>query len=205
MNVIFLGPPGSGKGTMAERVSKVLKLAHISTGDMLRSEIKKGTQLGELAKSYIDKGALVPDQVIIDMMQKWFTENDCGVLLDGFPRTVAQAQELDNIINIDACINLECDVEKIVDRVVNRRVCSSCGAVFSVKSYRAHTCDKCSSELIKRADDNEQTVRERFRVYEEQTAPLIDYYSKRGLVSNVDATMPIEEEAALICEILKRV
>ncbi|MEF9989789.1 MAG: adenylate kinase [Christensenellaceae bacterium] len=205
MNVIFLGPPGSGKGTMAERVSKVLKLAHISTGDMLRSEIKKGTQLGELAKSYIDKGALVPDQVIIDMMQKWFTENDCGVLLDGFPRTVAQAQELDNIINIDACINLECDVEKIVDRVVNRRVCSSCGAVFSVKSYRAHTCDKCSNELIKRADDNEQTVRERFRVYEEQTAPLIDYYSKRGLVSNVDATMPIEEEAALICEILKRV
>jgi len=207
MNVIFLGPPGSGKGTMAVRVGKEMNLAHISTGDMLRAEMKAGSELGKLAKSYIDKGALVPDQVIIDMMGERMKADDAkgGVLLDGFPRTVAQAEALDAIAAIDAVVNLEVDVQVIVDRVLARRVCPDCGAVYSTKNHSGEACDKCGGALITRADDNEQTVRERFRVYEDQTAPLIEFYSRRGLVSNVDGTMPIEEEAAYIVEVLKKV
>ncbi len=208
MNVIFLGPPGSGKGTMAVRVGKEMNLAHISTGDMLRAEMKAGSELGKLAKSYIDKGALVPDQVIIDMMGERMKADDAkgGVLLDGFPRTVAQAEALDAIASIDAVINLEVDVQVIVDRVLARRVCEECGEVHSTKTHTAGSqCGKCGGNLITRADDNEETVRERFRVYEEQTAPLIEFYSKRGLVENVDGTMPIEEEAAYIVEVLKKV
>ena len=134
MNVIFLGPPGSGKGTMAEIVGKEMKLAHISTGDMLRAEMKAGSELGTLAKSYIDKGALVPDQVIIDMMEQRMKQDDAkeGVLLDGFPRTVAQAEALDKIASIDAVVNLEVDVQVIVNRVLARRVCPDCGAVYSL-------------------------------------------------------------------------
>ncbi|MEG0382176.1 MAG: adenylate kinase [Christensenella sp.] len=207
MNLIFLGPPGSGKGTMAERVSKEFKLAHISTGDMLRAEIKAGSELGKLAKSYIDKGALVPDKVIIDMMGERFRAEDAkgGVLLDGFPRTVAQAEALGSLINIDAVVNLEVDVSVIIKRVLARRVCPECGAVYSTKDHEGNLCDKCSATLITRADDTEQTVRERFRVYEDQTFPLIDYYAKSGIVNNVDGTMPIEEEAAYICEMLKKI
>lgn len=207
MNIIFLGPPGSGKGTMAERVSKAMNLAHISTGDILRAEIKAGSELGSLAKSYIDKGALVPDSVIIDMMGERFKQDDAkgGVLLDGFPRTVAQAEALDTLTAIDAVINLEVDVQVIVNRVLARRVCDQCGSVYSVKTYTADGCDKCGGKLITRPDDNEQTVRERFRVYEEQTQPLIDFYAQRKIVSNVDATMPIDEEAAYIIDILKKV
>lgn len=207
MNVIFLGPPGSGKGTMAVRVGKEMNLAHISTGDMLRAEMKAGSELGKLAKSYIDKGALVPDQVIIDMMGERMKADDAkgGVLLDGFPRTVAQAEALDAIALIDAVINLEVDVQVIVDRVLARRVCEECGEVHSTKTHSGDQCGKCGGSLITRADDNEETVRERFRVYEEQTAPLIEFYSKRGLVENVDGTMPIEEEAAYIVEVLKKV
>ncbi|BDF57606.1 adenylate kinase [Christensenellaceae bacterium] len=207
MNVIFLGPPGSGKGTMAERVCKEMNLAHISTGDILRAEIKAGSKLGSLAKSYIDKGALVPDSVIIDMMRERFKEDDAkgGVLLDGFPRTVAQAEALDSLTAIDAVINLEVDVQVIVNRVVSRRVCEKCGSVYNTKTHAGEDCEKCDGKLITRPDDNEQTVRERFRVYETQTQPLIDFYAKRGLVSNVDGTMPIEEEAAYIIDILKKV
>lgn len=205
MNVLFLGPPGSGKGTMAERASVRCNLAHISTGDILRAEIKQGTELGSLAKSYIDKGALVPDDVIIDMMKERFNQDDAkgGVLLDGFPRTVAQAEALDKIIKLDACINLVVDVDVIVDRVVARRVCGVCGAVHSTKTHSAPTCNQCSGDLVTRPDDNKDTVLERFRVYEEQTAPLIEYYTKQGIVTDVDGTLPIEEEADLICGILK--
>lgn len=190
---------------MAERVSAKLNLAHISTGDMLREQIKQGTELGALAKSYIDKGELVPDQVIIDMMNERFKKDDAkhGVLLDGFPRTVAQAEALEKIAKIDACINLVIDLELVVDRIISRRVCDKCGAVYSIKTYASTTCNQCEGgKLITRADDNEATVRERSRVYEEQTAPLIEYYGSKGILTDVDATLPIEQEAALICEIL---
>lgn len=204
MNVVFLGPPGSGKGTMAERVSKNCGLAHISTGDMLRAEMKQGSELGKLAKSYIDKGALVPDEVIIDMMKVRFTQEDArkGVLLDGFPRTEKQADELDKIIKIDACINLVVAAEVIIDRVLARRICEACGTVHSTKEYAADDCKACGGNLITRADDNEETIRERFRVYEEQTSPLIAYYKNKGILTDVDATLPIEEEAELICSLL---
>lgn len=204
MNVIFLGPPGSGKGTMAERVSTRMGLAHVSTGDMLREEIRNGSDLGKEAKKYMDEGKLVPDEVIIGMIRDRMQQPDAkgGILFDGFPRTVKQAEELDKIMKIDHVINLEVAVEVIVQRVVTRRVCAGCGAVFNTTTYEADTCDKCGGTLITRPDDNEETVLERFRVYEEQTAPLIEYYGKKGIVTDIDATMPIEEEADLICTAL---
>ncbi len=203
MNTIFLGPPGSGKGTMAERIAKFFNIAHVSTGDMLREEIKKETKLGALAKSYIDKGALVPDSVIIDMIKERLQKADAskGVLFDGFPRTVAQALALDEIAKIDVCVNLECDINVIVKRISTRLVCDKCGAVYSSLTHEGTKCDVCPGNLYTRPDDNEETVRERFKVYELNTAPLIDYYSAK--IVNVDATMPIEEEATFIKEALK--
>jgi adenylate kinase len=191
---------------MAERVAARCGLAHISTGDMLRAEIKNGTALGNSAKGYIDKGALVPDDVIIGMMRERFLQDDAkgGVLLDGFPRTVAQAEALDAIIAIDNVINLVVLVDVIVDRVLCRRVCKDCGAIHSTKTHDGAVCKSCGGTLITRADDNEETVRERFRVYEEQTAPLIGYYKAKGVVVDIDATMPIEEEADLICGALRK-
>ncbi len=207
MNVVFLGPPGSGKGTMASRMAKRCNLLHLSTGDMLRAEIKQGTELGNLAKSFIDKGALVPDSVIIDMMSNRFLEEDAknGVLLDGFPRTTAQAEALESIANIDSCINLVVAAEVVVNRVASRRVCANCGEVYSIKTYAKSDCEKCAGELTIRPDDNEKTIRARFAVYEEQTAPLIEYYTDKGILESVDATMPIEEEAEYIYGILSKI
>ncbi|MBD5560936.1 MAG: nucleoside monophosphate kinase [Clostridia bacterium] len=189
---------------MAERVSDRMGLLHISTGDMLRAEIKKGSELGKKAQSYIDQGALVPDEVIIGMIEQRLKEPDAqgGVLFDGFPRTVPQAEALDKIADIASVINLEVPVQVIVDRVITRRVCPNCGAVYNTKTYDKDTCEKCGATLITRPDDNEETVLERFRVYEEQTAPLIVYYGKKGIVHDIDATMPIEQEADMICQVL---
>lgn len=205
MNIILLGPPGAGKGTMAERVRDKFHLAHISTGDILRGEIKAGSELGNLAKGYIDQGALVPDDVIISMMKKRFSEGDAlkGVLLDGFPRTVAQAEALGTIAKIDACITLDASEEMIVDRISSRRICKECGTVHSVKTWNNGTCSKCDSELYIRPDDKEDTVRQRFSVYQSQTEPLIDYYEKKGLVHHIDASLPIDEEANEIVRILE--
>jgi len=205
MNLILLGPPGAGKGTMAERVKEKFNLAHISTGDILRAEIKAGSELGNLAKGYIDKGALVPDDVIISMMEKRFAEDDAkgGVLLDGFPRTVAQAQALEGIARIDACITLDASEDMIVDRISSRRICKDCGAVFSVKNYSKDTCDKCGGTLYIRPDDKEETVRQRFSVYLSQTEPLIDYYEKKGILHHVDASLPVDAEAGEIIRIIE--
>lgn len=205
MNIILLGPPGAGKGTMAERVRDTFHLAHISTGDILRAEIKAGSELGNLAKGYIDKGALVPDDVIISMMKKRFAEDDAqkGVLLDGFPRTVAQAEALEAIATIDTVITLDASEEMIVDRISSRRICKECGTVHSVKTWDKDICSKCSGTLYIRPDDKEETVRQRFSVYQSQTEPLIAYYEKKGLVRHVDASLPIEQEVAEINRILE--
>lgn len=205
MNIILLGPPGAGKGTMAERVRDTFHLAHISTGDILRAEIKAGSELGNLAKGYIDKGALVPDDVIISMMKKRFSESDAqkGVLLDGFPRTVAQAQALEGIAKIDACITLDATEEMIVGRISSRRICKECGTVHSVKTWEKETCSKCDSALYMRPDDKEETVRQRYMVYQNQTEPLIDFYQKKGLVYHIDASLSIDQEAAEIVRILE--
>lgn len=203
MNVIFLGPPGSGKGTMAERVAERCGLAHISTGDMLREHVKQNTELGNKAKGYMDKGELVPDALILDMIKERFSKEDAGgVLLDGFPRNRKQAEELSGIMEIHKVIDLVVEEDVIVDRAVSRRVCGSCGTVHSTKTHNSKECTACGADLVTRPDDNEKTVRERYRIYEEQTAPLIDYYGAKGLVRNVDATLPIDEEAELICTIL---
>ena len=205
MNIILLGPPGAGKGTMAERVRDKFHLAHISTGDILRGEIKAGSELGNLAKGYIDQGALVPDDVIISMMKKRFSESDAlqGVLLDGFPRTVTQAEALGAIAKIDACITLDASEEMIVDRISSRRICKECGTVHSVKTWNSDSCSKCDSALYTRPDDKEETVRQRFSVYQSQTEPLIEYYEKKGLVHHIDASLPIDEEANEIVRILE--
>ncbi|MDL2235671.1 adenylate kinase, partial [Christensenellaceae bacterium OttesenSCG-928-L17] len=174
MKLIFLGPPGAGKGTQAERLCEKYELAHISTGDMLRSERRAKTELGLAAQSYIDKGELVPDQVIIDMVKVRIAQPDCkgGYLLDGFPRTVAQADALMAFADIDAVVNLEVPAEKLVNRISGRRMCPDCGAAFHVSNHPGSECGKCSGALYQRDDDKAETVENRLRVYQAQTQPL---------------------------------
>lgn len=187
MNIIFLGAPGAGKGTQAAYISKHFKIPTISTGEIIRQTLKSGSELGEKLKSYIEKGHLVPDETVIEIVQKRISEDDCknGFILDGFPRTVAQAEALDNSgIIIDKVIDIEVDDEVIYERMAGRRVCSKCG-----KTYNIHLnivpeveglCDVCSSDLIQRADDKLETVKERLKVYYDQTHVLKDYYNKKG-------------------------
>ena len=204
MNVILLGPPGAGKGTMAERVRDIFKLAHISTGDLLRAEIKSGSELGKLAAGYIDKGALVPDDVIISMIQKRMLEDDAknGVLLDGFPRTLQQAKTLDEQVHIDSAILLDATLELVKHRILSRRVCPECAAVYSANSYKSDTCS-CGAKLITRADDNEETVEKRFNVYLNNTEPLVGFYKEKGVLSSIDADGDIADIVAAIEKILK--
>ncbi|MEG1548560.1 MAG: adenylate kinase [Clostridia bacterium] len=191
MRLVFLGPPGAGKGTQAERICERFKLAHISTGDMLRRQMRDGTQLGKKARSYIDAGELVPDDVIIDMVRDRIVEPDCknGFLLDGFPRTIAQADALGNISNIDMVINIDVPAEALIDRVGGRRMCRGCGAVYHISSYNKPECDKCGGELYIRDDDKPETIKNRILVYTDKTQPLIDYYDDRGALMNVDGNM----------------
>ena len=195
MKVIFLGAPGSGKGTHATRVKTELGVPHISTGDIFRANIKGGTPLGLLAKSYIDKGALVPDDVVIKIVADRLAQEDCkgGFILDGFPRTISQAQALEEITPIDVVINLVVDDEAIVKRVAGRRMCR-CGETYNVAFLNgATTCAKCGGELYQREDDKEETVKSRLAVYHSETAPLIDYYAKKGILKNIDGAQGIEE------------
>ena len=195
MKIIFLGAPGSGKGTHATRVKTELGVPHISTGDIFRANIKGGTPLGLLAKSYIDKGALVPDDVVIKIVADRLAQEDCkgGFILDGFPRTISQAQALEEITPIDVVINLVVDDEAIVKRVAGRRMCR-CGETYNVAFLNGSTtCAKCGGELYQREDDKEETVKSRLAVYHSETAPLIDYYAKKGILKNIDGAQGIEE------------
>ncbi|MCL2374981.1 MAG: adenylate kinase [Firmicutes bacterium] len=203
MNLIILGAPGAGKGTQAERIVAKYKLPHISTGDIFRKNIKEGTPVGLKAKSYIDAGKLVPDEVVIELVQGRLAEKDCkkGYLLDGFPRTIAQAEALDKITKIDTVVNLEVDLDKLLKRISARRVCL-CGASFSTITYSAADCDKCGGELIQRPDDNEVSVQERLTVYQNQTAPLIDYYKSKGVLKSVDGMSGIDSVASEIAKVL---
>ena len=205
MKIIFLGAPGSGKGTHATRVKTELGMPHISTGDIFRENIKGGTPLGVLAKSYIDKGALVPDDVVIKIVEDRLSREDCknGFILDGFPRTIYQAEALKKIADIDVVINLVVDDEAIVKRVAGRRMCR-CGETYNVAFLNgATTCAKCGAELYQRDDDKEETVKSRLSVYHKETAPLIDYYRKEGLLKDVDGTQGIEAVYADIMKVLK--
>ena len=203
MKLILLGAPGAGKGTQATRISDKYDLPHISTGDILRKNIKEGTELGIEAKSYIDAGQLVPDEVVINIVKDRLQQADCkkGYILDGFPRTVAQAEALDKVAEIDAVINIAVDPALIVDRITGRRMCA-CGESYHISMGIGETCPKCGSKLYQRDDDKEDTVKARMQVYENQTAPLIDYYTAKDLVIDVDGGKPLNEVFEQISKVI---
>ena len=189
MKLIFLGPPGAGKGTQATGVSTKLNIPHISTGDMFRSAIKNETPTGLEAKSYMDKGQLVPDSVVIAMVRERLAMDDCenGYLLDGFPRTVEQAEALDTIASPDAVVSIDVPDEKLLDRLTGRRVCGKCQGTFHIsKLADEKVCPVCGGELIHRDDDKPETISKRLQVYHDQTAPLIGYYKGNGKLKPVD-------------------
>ena len=214
MKIILMGPPGAGKGTQAEKLVDLYQIPHISTGDMFRKAQKDGTELGLKAKSYMDQGQLVPDEVTVGIVKERLAENDCkdGFLLDGFPRTVQQADALDKILAelnmaLDCVVNIEVDKAFLVDRLTGRRVCRACGATYHIANKAPKTegvCDKCGGELYQRNDDTIETVSNRLDVYAAQTAPLIDYYKSKGIMSSIDGSKSMEEVLADIRAALEK-
>lgn len=212
MRLILLGPPGAGKGTQASSIVAEYGITHISTGDIFRHNIKNETELGKKVKSYLDKGQLVPDELTIDLVWDRLSKEDCknGFLLDGFPRTINQAEALqkgleERGLKLDKVINIDVDKNILVKRLSGRRVCKNCGETYHVDNkptVKDGVCDKCSGEVIQRADDNEKTVLDRIEVYEKQTFPLIDFYKKLGLILTVDGTLSIEDVFSQIKESL---
>ena len=189
--MILLGAPGAGKGTQAVRIAEKYGVPHISTGDIFRKNIKEGTPIGLVAKSFIDKGQLVPDEVTCKIVEERISREDCknGYMLDGFPRTNVQAEALDKITNIDLVINIDVDFSLLMGRLCGRRVCKDCGESYHVSRLNgATTCSRCGGELIQRKDDNPETVQSRLDVYNAQTAPLIAYYTQKGIIFNVDGS-----------------
>ncbi len=209
--LIILGAPGSGKGSQCKWITKDYNVPHISTGDILRKNIAEQTPLGIEAKTYIDKGALVPDDLVIDLLKARVEEQDCkenGFLLDGFPRTINQAKALDeylsnNGLEIDKVINLHVDDSEIMSRAINRRTCenSECKEIYNLKNNPPKvedTCDKCGSKLFLRDDDNEETVANRLKVYHNQTEPLIEYYSEKGILATIEGQEELSDTIALV-------
>ena len=203
MRIILMGPPGAGKGTQAALIKDAYKIPHISTGDMFREAMKNQTELGILAKSFIDKGELVPDSVTVALVKERLSQNDClnGFMLDGFPRTVYQAEQLELILDelnmpLDASLNVDVDLNLLVDRIIGRRVCPKCGAGYHIKNLKPlkdGICDKCGSELIQRKDDTYETVVNRLNVYTKQTKPLIEFYQNKGILKEVDGARAIDD------------
>lgn len=203
MRVVLLGPPGAGKGTQAATMVEKYHIAHISTGDLLRAAVKEGTPLGLEAKGYMESGQLVPDSLILGLVEERIQKEDCqeGFLLDGFPRTPAQADALGEMLNklnqaLDAVINIQVPMDKLMARLTGRRVCKSCGATFHNvfnPSAKGDFCDKCGAELYQRADDTEETVKARLDVYEQQTAPLISYYAEKDLLKDINGDQDIKK------------
>jgi len=196
VNVILMGPPGAGKGTQAELITSEYDIPHISTGDMFREAVNKGTELGEKAKKYMEAGKLVPDEVTIGIVEERLSHPDCsqGFLLDGFPRTEVQAKALDKVMSglgrkIKAVLNIFADEEVLIERLTGRVSCKNCKTVYNLKfnpPSRPGICDKCGGELIQRSDDKGETVRKRLEVYMEETRPLLGYYEKEGILHNID-------------------
>jgi adenylate kinase len=203
MNLVLMGLPGAGKGTQAERIVDDYGIPHISTGDMFRAAIKEETELGLKAKSFMDKGELVPDEVTIGIVEERLGKNDCsnGFLLDGFPRTVAQADALEDILakqdrSIDYVVNINVDKDALMDRLTGRRICKNCGATYHLifnPPAKQGICDKCSGELYQRDDDNEKTVSNRLEVNMKQSKPLLEFYSEKGYLVNIDGQKHINE------------
>ena len=212
MKIIMLGAPGAGKGTQAKMIADKYGVPHISTGDIFRANIKNGTELGMEAKKYMDQGLLVPDELTVRILLDRVAQDDCknGYVLDGFPRTIPQAEVLDSELtklgdHIDYAINVDVPDENIVKRMSGRRACLTCGATYHIEHVppkKEGICDVCGSELVLRDDDKPETVKNRLNVYHEQTQPLIDFYSEKGVLKTVDGTVPMEEVFAAITAIL---
>lgn len=212
MKIIMLGAPGAGKGTQAKKIAAKYGIPHISTGDIFRANIKGGTELGMKAKTFMDQGMLVPDEITIGMLMDRIHEDDCakGYVLDGFPRTIPQAESLTNALKsmgeaIDYAVNVDVPDENIVSRMGGRRACVSCGATYHVEFNAPRTegvCDTCGEKLVLRDDDKPETVQKRLNVYHEQTQPLIDYYTKAGILKTVDGTVDMNDVFKAIVDIL---
>ena len=206
MQLILMGAPGAGKGTQAAELIKKFNIPQISTGDMFRAAVKEGTELGKKAEACMKTGALVPDEVTVGIVRERLSKDDCkgGFILDGFPRTVDQAEALSKILsdlnmNLDRVLNIHVPAENLIERAVGRRICKSCGATYHVKfnpSKVENICDKCSGELYQRADDNAETMKNRLNVYETSTRPLIEYYKKAGVYTEIDGTQSIDKVTA---------
>ena len=204
-NIILLGAPGAGKGTQAAMIAEEFNVPHISTGDILRRNMKEGTPLGLKAKAFVESGRLVPDDVVIGLVKDRLEQDDCknGYILDGFPRTIAQAQELDKVAKIDMAINIDVPFETIIERLGGRRVCV-CGETYHVSMLDGKTtCEKCGKELFIRDDDKPETVKNRLKVYSDQTQPLIDYYRSQNKVVDIKANGTKEEIFADIKQVLE--
>ena len=212
MKIIMLGAPGAGKGTQAKKIAAKYEIPHISTGDIFRANIKEGTELGKKAKTYMDQGLLVPDELVCDLVVDRVQQDDCkkGYILDGFPRTIPQAEALTEALAkkgeaIDFAIDVDVPDEKIVTRMAGRRACVKCGMTYHIvyaAPKKEGICDKCGAELILRDDDKPETVKNRLSVYHEQTQPLIDYYKAQGILKCVDGTKPMDEVFTDIVAIL---
>lgn len=214
MKLIMLGAPGAGKGTQAKKIAEKYQIPHISTGDIFRANIKNGTELGNKAKSYMDQGHLVPDELTCDLVVDRINQEDCknGYVLDGFPRTIPQAEALTEALDkigekLDYAIDVEVPDDNIINRMSGRRACVACGGTYHIKfnpTKKEGICDACGGELILRDDDKPETVKQRLTVYHDQTQPLIDYYTKEGILKEVDGTLDLQAVFAEIVKILEK-
>lgn len=212
MKIIMLGAPGAGKGTQAKQIADKYSIPHISTGDIFRANLKAGTELGKKAKEYMDQGLLVPDELTCDLVMDRIAQDDCknGFVLDGFPRTIPQAEALDAALTkinqkMDYAIDVDVPDENIINRMSGRRACLNCGATYHIVSIPTKVegvCDRCGNQVVLRDDDQPETVKKRLDVYHAQTQPLIDYYQKQGILKSVDGTQPMESVFGAIVEIL---
>ena len=208
MKLILLGPPGAGKGTQAQFLVEKYSLPQISTGDLLRKAVAEGTELGKIAKEYMDAGKLGPDDLILSLVKERMDKPDCagGYILDGYPRNLAQAEAMEKLATVDVVINLNVPMEELVNRLTSRRTCSKCNAVYNLTARPPKIdgkCDICGGDLYQRDDDNVETVSKRLETYNSQTAPLIDHYTNNGLIKNIDATQGMENTHKFIVEILE--
>jgi len=215
MRIVLLGAPGAGKGTQAKKMIEKYGIPQISTGDILRKAVADGTPLGKEAKSYMDKGELVPDSVVIGLVKERLSQDDCkkGFILDGFPRNTSQAETLDQVLSemnmpLQLALSVDVDFDILMKRLTGRRTCKQCNQMYNIyfsPPQKEGVCDKCGGELYQRDDDKEETIKKRLEVYEAQTAPLIDYYEKKGILKRVDGVGDIDEIFANICRILDEI